>query len=165
MLTACTDKLNYNIDKSILELFMPSVTQVDSMRKLCDLLGYNMKYYQSATTNVTISYKGNLLNDDSKVYLFKLPKFTQIKNNSEDVSYMTLRECTFTVGKSQDTAIITANKVPCIEGSYQVCSTNDGELITVDHIDDNYRFYLPEAAIAENGIFVSNLANNSYSDY
>lgn len=165
VLTACTDKLNYNIDKSILELFMPSVTQVDSMRKLCDLLGYNMKYYQSATTDVTISYKGNLLNDDSKVYLFKLPKFTQIKNNSEDVSYMTLRECTFTVGKSQDTAIITANKVPCIEGSYQVCSTNDGELITVDHIDDNYRFYLPEAAIAENGIFISNLANNSYSDY
>ena len=165
VLTACTDKLNYNIDKSILELFMPSVTQEDSMRKLCDLLGYNMKYYQSATTDVTISYKGNLLNDDSKIYTFTLPKFTQIKNSSSDISYTTLKECSFTVGKSQDTAIITSNKVPCIEGSYQVCSTNDGELITIDHIDDNYRFYLPEAAIAENGIFVSNLANNSYSAY
>ena len=165
VLTACTDKLNYNIDKSVLELFMPSVTQEDSMRKLCDLLGYNMKYYQSATTDVTISYKGNLLNDDSKIYTFTLPKFTQIKNSSSDISYTTLKGCSFTVGKSQDTVIITANKVPCIEGSYQVCSTNDGELITVDHIDDNYRFYLPEAAIAENGIFISNLANNSYSDY
>lgn len=165
VLTACTDKLNYNIDKSVLELFMPSVTQEDSMRKLCDLLGYNMKYYQSATTDVTISYKGNLLNDDSKIYTFTLPKFTQIKNSSADISYTTLKECSFTVGKSQDTAIITSNKVPCIEGSYQVCSTNDGELITIDHIDDNYRFYLPEAAIAENGIFVSNLANNNYSAY
>lgn len=165
VLTACTDKLNYNIDKSILELFMPSATQEDSMRKLCDLLGYNMKYYQSATTDVTISYKGNLLNDDSKIYTFTLPKFTQIKNSSADISYTTLKECSFTVGKSQDTAIITSNKVPCIEGSYQVCSTNDGELITIDHIDDNYRFYLPEAAIAENGIFVSNLTNNSYSAY
>lgn len=165
VLTACTDKLNYNIDKSVLELFMPSVTQEDSMRKLCDLLGYNMKYYQSATTDVTISYKGNLLNDDSKIYTFTLPKFTQIKNSSSDISYTTLKECSFTVGKSQDTAIITSNKVPCIEGSYQVCSTNDGELITIDHIDDNYRFYLPEAAIAENGIFVSNLTNNSYSAY
>ena len=165
VLTACTDKLNYNIDKSVLELFMPSVTQEDSMRKLCDLLGYNMKYYQSATTDVTISYKGTLLNDDNKVYIFKLPKFTQVKNSSADILYTTLQECSFTVGKSQDTAIITANKVPCIEGSYQVCSTNDGELITVDHIDDNYRFYLPEAAIAENGIFVSNLANNNYSAY
>lgn len=165
VLTACTDKLNYNIDKSVLELFMPSVTQEDSMRKLCDLLGYNMKYYQSATTDVTISYKGNLLNDDSKIYTFTLPKFTQIKNSSSDISYTTLKECSFTVGKSQDTAIITSNKVPCIEGSYQVCSTNDGELITIDHIDNNYRFYLPEAAIAENGIFVSNLANNSYSAY
>ena len=165
VLTACTDKLNYNIDKSVLELFMPSVTQEDSMRKLCDLLGYNMKYYQSATTDVTISYKGNLLNDDSKIYTFTLPKFTQIKNSSSDISYTTLKGCSFTVGKSQDTAIITSNKVPCIEGSYQVCSTNDGELITIDHIDDNYRFYLPEAAIAENGIFVSNLTNNSYSAY
>ena len=165
VLTACTDKLNYNIDKSVLELFMPSVTQEDSMRKLCDLLGYNMKYYQSATTDVTISYKGNLLNDDRKIYTFTLPKFTQIKNSSSDISYTTLKECSFTVGKSQDTAIITSNKVPCIEGSYQVCSTNDGELITIDHIDDNYRFYLPEAAIAENGIFVSNLTNNSYSAY
>lgn len=165
VLTACTDKLNYNIDKSVLELFMPSVTQEDSMRKLCDLLGYNMKYYQSATTDITISYKGNLLNDDSKIYTFTLPKFTQIKNSSSDISYTTLKGCSFTVGKSQDTAIITSNKVPCIEGSYQVCSTNDGELITIDHIDDNYRFYLPEAAIAENGIFVSNLANNSYSAY
>lgn len=165
VLTACTDKLNYNIDKSVLELFMPSVTQEDSMRKLCDLLGYNMKYYQSATTDVTISYKGTLLTDNNKVYIFKLPKFTQVKNSSADISYTTLQECSFTVGKSQDTAIITANKVPCIEGSYQVCSTNDGELITIDHIDDNYRFYLPEAAIAENGIFVSNLANNNYSAY
>lgn len=165
VLTACTDKLNYNIDKSVLELFMPSVTQEDSMRKLCDLLGYNMKYYQSATTDVTISYKGTLLNDDSKVYTFTLPKFTQIKNSSADISYTTLKPCSFTVGKSQDTVIITSNKVPCIEGSYQVCSTNDGELITIDHIDDNYRFYLPEAAIAENGIFVSNLTNNSYSAY
>ena len=165
VLTACTDKLNYNIDKSVLELFMPSVTQEDSMRKLCDLLGYNMKYYQSATTDVTISYKGKLLNDDSKIYTFTVPKFTQIKNSSADISYTTLKECSFTVGKSQDTAIITSNKVPCIEGSYQVCSTNDGELITIDHIDDNYRFYLPEAAIAENGIFVSNLANNNYSAY
>lgn len=165
VLTACTDKLNYNIDKSVLELFMPSVTQEDSMRKLCDLLGYNMKYYQSATTDVTISYKGNLLNDDSKIYTFTVPKFTQIKNSSSDISYTTLKPCSFTVGKSQDTAIITANKVPCIEGSYQVCSTNDGELITIDHIDDNYRFYLPEAAIAENGIFVSNLTDDNYSDY
>ena len=86
------------------------------MRKLCDLLGYNMKYYQSATTDVTISYKGNLLNDDSKIYTFTLPKFTQIKNSSSDISYTTLKKCSFTVGKSQDTAIITSNKVPCIEG-------------------------------------------------
>jgi hypothetical protein len=46
-LTGIADKLNYNIDKNILEAFMPTAAQEDSMRKLCDMLGYNVKYYRS----------------------------------------------------------------------------------------------------------------------
>ena len=42
------DKTNYNIDKNILEDYMLSATQEESMRKLCDMMGYDMKYYQSA---------------------------------------------------------------------------------------------------------------------
>ena len=45
VLAALGDKLNYNIDKTILEAFMPSATQEESMRKLCEMLGYNIKYY------------------------------------------------------------------------------------------------------------------------
>ena len=59
VLTAIADKLNYNIDKNILEAFMPTAAQEDSMRRLCDMLGYNIKYYQSAVTPVTIRYSGN----------------------------------------------------------------------------------------------------------
>ena len=47
------DRLNYNLDKNILEHFLPSATQEDSVRKLCEQRGYNMSYYQSATTSVT----------------------------------------------------------------------------------------------------------------
>lgn len=54
MLTAVADKLNYAIDKNTLEAFMPSAAQEESMRKLCSMLGYSMKYYQSAETTVTV---------------------------------------------------------------------------------------------------------------
>ena len=56
VLTAVADKLNYNIDKNTLEAFLPSATQQESMRKICSMMGYNVKYYTSATTNVTITY-------------------------------------------------------------------------------------------------------------
>ena len=56
VLTAVADKLNYNIDANTLEAFMPSAAQEESMRKLTEMMGYNMKYYRSATTEVKISY-------------------------------------------------------------------------------------------------------------
>ena len=43
-LTAVADKLNYNIDKNTLEAFMPSATQEDSMRKLTEMMGYDMQH-------------------------------------------------------------------------------------------------------------------------
>ena len=40
-----TDKLNYNIDKNILELYPLSVTQDTNARQLFDQCGYCMRYY------------------------------------------------------------------------------------------------------------------------
>jgi hypothetical protein len=59
VLAGIADKLNYNIDKNILEAYMPTAAQMESMRKLCELVGYDVKYYQSAETKVRISYTGN----------------------------------------------------------------------------------------------------------
>ena len=56
VLTAIADKLNFEVDANTLEAFMPSAAQEESMRKLTEMMGYNMKYYQSATTNVQITY-------------------------------------------------------------------------------------------------------------
>ena len=53
------DKNQYNEDKEILETMMPSCTREDSMRKLCDLRGYEMKYYRSATTPITFMFQGS----------------------------------------------------------------------------------------------------------
>ena len=90
-LTAIADKLNYNIDKNTLEAFMPSATQEESMRKLTEMMGYNMKYYQSATCKINISYKesnNKSINQFGNGIL--IPKFTNIKNQDEDINYLNI---------------------------------------------------------------------------
>ena len=156
VLTAVADKLNYTIDKNILEAFMPSATQEESMRKLCDMLGYNMKYYQSATTTIQISYIGDRELTDNDI--ITIPQFTSIKNIDEEVNYVTLESVT--LSKDAPMATVTA-----IEGSIQTVETeNENNKITISLFDDNNRFYLPEAQVAENGIFISDVANKFNED-
>ena len=52
------DKNNYNIDKNILECFPVSVTQDRNARQIFEQLGYNMKWYISATTSISMKYIG-----------------------------------------------------------------------------------------------------------
>ena len=49
------DKLNYNADSKILEAFMPSATQETSMRNLCEMVGYDMKYYIAPETEIFVT--------------------------------------------------------------------------------------------------------------
>jgi hypothetical protein len=59
LLAFIADKNSYNIDKNILECFMPSATQEESMRKLYDMMVYDMKYYQSAKTYIYFMWLGD----------------------------------------------------------------------------------------------------------
>lgn len=149
VLTAVTDKLNYNIDKNILEVFMPTAAQDESMRKLCDMMGYSIKYYQSAETDVTVTF-----NSDSEKSLGQaqvtFPKFGVVFTNTDkDVTYVSTAARTLSSNQMSIT-------IPCIEGSIQRCESNNGNLIKANLIDDNHKYYLPETQIAENGIFISN---------
>lgn len=150
------DKLNYNIDKNTLEAFMPTAAQEDSMRKLCEMLGYNMKYYRSATTTVNLSYHNPDI--DSQVESWDealLPKFTALTNVDGDVNYFTCNE---------NPLPLTANNpkifnIPCMEGQLvQFESLLDNNVVTVNQISENNRLYLPESQIAENGIFIYNVS-------
>jgi hypothetical protein len=157
VLTAVADKLNYNIDKNTLEAFMPSATQEDSMRKLTEMMGYDMKHYQSATGKATITYKSS--NEKSLKDYFEgiyFPKFVNLKNEDEDVNYVTLEE--FTLQANQD-----SRDVAIIEGELVECETNNDNIITALHLDDLNRYMLPEYAIAENGIFVTNIKDSEES--
>lgn len=156
-LTGIADKLNYNIDKNTLEAFMPTAAQEDSMRKLCDMLGYSIKYYRSAETSVTIKYSNSDTTesdaDSAATKSWLIPKFTVIKNSDQDISYFTTNQTPLYI--STTTPAVTIN---CMEGQVVKCeSIVDNNVITSAQLSENNRFYLPETQIAENGIFVYNV--------
>ena len=157
-LTAVADKLNYNIDKNTLEAFMPSATQEDSMRKLTEMMGYDMQHYRSATGKVTITYKSSnetpIADFGQGIYF---PKFINLKNEDEDINYVTLEE--FTIQAGQD-----SREINIIEGEVIECETNNDNIITALHLDDLNRYFLPEYAVAENGVFVTNIKDSKESD-
>lgn len=161
-LTGIADKLNYNIDKNTLEAFMPTAAQEDSMRKLCDMLGYTMKYYRSAETTVNIKYYNAEPSEEetsvmaSGVYI---PKFTTITNSDQDISYFTTNQSPLLISSSNPNL----TEVPCMEGQIVKCESIGGtNVITISHISENNRFYLPETQIAENGVFVYNVNNTAF---
>ena len=151
VLTAVADKLNYSIDTNILEAFMPTAAQEESMRKLTEMLGYSMKYYRSATTDVTISYAKT--ESDPLTEMVRIDRFTNIKDADDTVNYVTLKA----IDLSNDNA---TKSVPCIEGELVTCETDNDNIISISLLDDNNRYYLPETQIAENGIFVANVNDN-----
>lgn len=153
------DKLNYNIDKNILECFLPSATQEDSMRKLCDMLGYNMKYHQSATVDVSFMaltdklYDENDLRSGETTIILK-PFETIITDETGDIIYTLIEEVK--LHNKQETVIGSA-----MEGQYVEVEMNDDNIIRSNNLDDNNRFYLPEVTIAENGIWITNIDSKS----
>ncbi len=159
VLAGIADKLNYNIDKNILEAYMPTAAQLDSMQKLCELVGYNIKYYQSAATTVRISYTGDT-SAGSEERLpepggLAIPKFTTITNADKDITFVTTNTIPLLITNSTPWV-----EVPCIEGQLSQCeSINENNLITLTQLSNN-RYYLPEIQIAENGIFVYNAATD-----
>jgi hypothetical protein len=78
------------------------------------------------------------------------PKFTNIKNEEEDVNYVTTEY--FTLQESSP-----AYQVTALEGELVECETDTDNIVSLIHLDDNNRYLLPETSIAENGIFICNI--------
>lgn len=157
LLAFIADKNNYNIDKNILECFMPSCTQEESMRKLCAMMGYEMSYHTSAETTISFMWLGDSSSSDAT---FTLPRFTTTIQSAEgDVTYTLIeKDLTFDADDIDKTVTCDA-----IEGEVIKLTINDSDVITLDNIDSNNRIYLPESSVAQNGIFVS-YANTNKSE-
>ena len=152
------DKLNYNIDKNILEAFMPSATQEDSMRKLCEMMGYDMKYYRSAVADVSFMWVGNNLpvTPSDKTYIY-LDRFTEIQDDLGEVNFILTEPVSLNARGNTETK-------KAIEGTIQTFEINDDNLVKLYNLDDNRRLYLPESQIAENGIWICNALDDENKD-
>lgn len=153
------DKLNYNIDKNVLEAFMPSATQTSSMRKLLSPLGYEMGYYHAATTKVQFTYLGDALDTSGAqtAKSFTLPALsTIITNDDSSIEFILTQPATIT-GKNIPV------EAEAIQGSISTLTSGDSNTILLESIDTNRRVYFPVTMVAENGVFICNVDTpNSY---
>lgn len=153
LLAFIADKNNYNTDKNILEAFLPSATQYASVREICETNGYTVGYYNSATTNITITYTGTSSLEEAKNF----NKFdTSFTNEDGTITYSLLDNVNFGIGTEGGQSI----NATAIEGTITSLVIGDSDVITLSNLDDFNRLYLPETMIAENGIFIFN--NDAY---
>lgn len=143
-----TDKVNYNVDKNILEAFMVSCTQEKSMRELCDMLGYHMHYYEAATTEVIFKYKFTGAEGESDI---KIPKFSTVTDGN-NIQYVTIQDAYIknNTGVSEST--------PVIQGKRKTFTVLGSDKILLENINNN-KLYFPELYVAQNGTFISDKSN------
>lgn len=148
------DHNNYNIDKNILEAFLPSATQDRSVRNITEMNGYTPRYYVSANGDVTFVW--NQPAEDENTDLFSVPAFTFVISNAEEtVSYTQIEDLAISGSGIPSTCRF-------IEGTLQTLSINDNSIISLENLDDNNRLYLPETMVAQNGIYVRNINTDDY---
>lgn len=146
-----TDKVNYNVDKNILEAFMVSCTQEKSMRELCDMLGYHMHYYEAATTEVIFKYKFTGAEGGSDI---KIPKFSTVTDGN-NIQYVTIQDAYIknNTGVSEST--------PVIQGKRKTFTVLGSDKILLENINNN-KLYFPELYVAQNGTFVSDKSGETW---
>lgn len=166
VLAGLGDKLNYNIDKNILEAFIPSATQDTSMQKLTEMLGYNMKYYRSATCYLTLRYLGTLGNTEEgasgieSLNNFYIKAFDTTVKTTDNVVYTLLED--FFISKDET---LSQSKL-AIQGTIKQLtvlnsSNENSNLIQIYNLDSQNRLYFPDVEVAENGIFINKEVYNS----
>ena len=147
------DKLCYNIDKNVLENFMPSATQESSMRNLTSRLGYEMKYYNASATDIYIKYTGQAFSQYPDAKYFNIPKFTEISSADGTVVFTTIISKNYT---NRDDSII----IPALQGTIQTLKVADSDIIHLENLNSQNRLYFSESMVAENGVFVTSVDNS-----
>ena len=153
LITVAQDKVNYNIDKNILELFPLSLTQQVSAFNVYDALGYNFEWYRSATSsakqkNIAITCS-SLPEDIKEKSSIKIPIFTQLSTDNNEIVYTLTKSIDFTAANQTEFADV-------VQGSCTDYLINNVDVITSANLDANNRLYFIESNVAENGIFICN---------
>lgn len=146
-----TDKVNYNVDKNILEAFMASCTQEKSMRELCDMLDYHMHYYEAATTEVIFKYKFTGAEGESTI---EIPKFSTVTDGN-NIQYVTTQDAHI------ETSTGVSESTPVIQGKRKTFTVLGSDKILLENINNN-KLYFPELYVAQNGTFVSDKSGETW---
>ena len=156
------DKNNYNIDKNILEQFMPSVTQETSMRNLCDMMGYNIGYYRSATCEVSFSYIGGNEQLDNALSTqqggpgrFILRAFDTSFKTNDNIVYTLIEDMEIINNTRTSTRTAIQGQIKGLNLSSDSVTSNAASKIQLYNLDENNRIYIPDIMVAENGIFIN----------
>lgn len=152
------DKNNYNIDKNILETFMPSATQETSMRNLCEMNGYDMKYYRAAECIISFMFTGE------EELNYNQPQLKALNTAITDVDNTIVYTLIKDVQLSKD-IVSDDTQINALQGTAHDLIVNDNSVIQLVNLDDNNRIYIPDIYAAENGIFFVNEQGNILNDW
>lgn len=151
------DHNNYNIDKNVLENFLPSATQDRSVRNLTEMNGYTPRYYVSATGDISFTFNGNSDVNKNNFIGFTIPAYSiVITNEDEDITYTQVND--LRIGQ-----IGLSTTCKFMEGSLIQLSVNNSGTILLENLDENNRIYFPDEFVAENGVFIHNV-DSDYHD-
>lgn len=136
LMSMLADMNNYQTDKGISELYLPTVLDRGDALSLCKLIGYEPRHYLSANAIVNItSRSGEEVPDGTKI-----PKFTQFSNQSEEIIYTSLEDNYFAGGKCN---------VEVYEGTPKTLN------YTISDISTTGKISLPDYEIATNTVSLS----------
>lgn len=166
-LAIIADKLNYNIDKNVLELFPATLTQLRSAYNVYDSLGYTPDWYISATTTVSVIYSGLLSGSvpstENAGAEFTIEKFQQVSDDDNEIVYTLLGDVAGENGDPIVVGIPATYTVTAMEGTLNDFTINGSNRITYSNLDSQNRLYFNETNIAQNGIIISE--NSDFSDF
>ena len=145
------DKINYNIDNNILECFPETVSQLSNARQLFAQLGYPMKWYQSASTIVSLKYIGG----STTIPSYTIPKFTMLTDTEREVIYSIIGTTTTDATNTSvsDVQLLT-------DGTVSSALVMEGVATTYA-----INVYFDTNMVAENGVFITNSDNTNYNEW
>ena len=170
------DKMNYNIDKNILETFPLSVTQDGNARQLYDQLGYYMDWYVSGAAPISLNWTGETLTETDaqgniSTVTYKIPKFTTIIDSEQSVSK---RYSLIGIEGAEDNIVsdillttdgktVIALALEGLAVQYQY----EGETVITAQMVDPFsrRLYFTTSNISQNGIFIKNTNQENYASW
>lgn len=157
------DKLNYNVDKNILERFITSATQETSVSDLCEMLGYYRHYYQAAEASIVFISSTTVSSSSSSTSnKVTIPQYTVMGDGDNDeYTYVLCENAYILNGQTKSTAIKALQGVKNVLTVLDSSTNSSSTSITTSNLDENNRIYFPVSNVAENGIFINDILSYS----